>query len=325
MIRTTILAAFLLLGACAPMAVQSPLDPEPGFGGARLEGDVFVSFDGAHLGLSTWEAEGEPWAVIIGLHGMNDHSGSFWLAGPHWAEQGITSYAYDQRGYGRSPDRGIWAGEDLITEDLRTMADLARARHPDAVIAVVGVSMGGAAATAAFASDDPPDADRLVLLAPAVWGWSTQSLPASTSLWITGRVAPGWKLEPPAFLTRDRWATDNEVELRRMANDPLMVWGARTDTLYGLMNLMEDAWKSTGELEVPTLYLYGYEDQIIPRRPSVQAASRLKPGDKTGFYRDGFHMLLADKQAWRVWNDVAGFIRNPGGPLVSGVAPIPEM
>ena len=121
----------LALGACAPM-VQQAATPPVGFSGPSLGADAFVSFDGARLPLTTWKAEGgEPWAVIIGLHGMNDYSQAFWMAGAWWAKRGVTTYAYDQRGFGRAPGRGVWAGERLMAEDLRTICALVRKRHPN--------------------------------------------------------------------------------------------------------------------------------------------------------------------------------------------------
>ena len=102
---------------------------------------------------------------------MNDYSNAFHLAAPWWAEQGVTTYAYDQRGFGRSPGRGIWAGDDLMTEDLRTVAVAGpRASTRTPILVVVGESMGGAVAAEAFASDRPPAADRLVLLSPGGLG-----------------------------------------------------------------------------------------------------------------------------------------------------------
>ena len=167
----------LLLGACAPLSQQAGR-PSLQFQGPRIESDAFVSFDGARLGLKHWQAEGgEPWAVIVGLHGMNDYANAFHLAAPWWASQGIATYAFDQRGFGASPRRGVWGGKELMVEDLRTLTALVRQRHPKAIIAVAGVSMGGAVAIEAFASDRPPAADRLILLAPGVWGWRTQPLP----------------------------------------------------------------------------------------------------------------------------------------------------
>jgi hypothetical protein len=92
------LGAFGALAGCAPM-VQHALDMPSGFEGPSILDNRFVSFDGARLGLMTWKAEGQyaddPWAVVIGLHGMDDYAKAFHMAGPWWAKHGITTYAYD--------------------------------------------------------------------------------------------------------------------------------------------------------------------------------------------------------------------------------------
>ena len=326
--RRTILSlpALLVLGACATPAIQAPLIPQAGFQGPRLEDDAFISFDGARLGLTVWPAAGpgEPWAVIIGLHGMNDYANAFHLAAPAWAAQGITTYAFDQRGFGRSPNRGLWGGTALMTEDLRVFADLIRRRHPHAVLAVAGESMGGAVAMTAFASDRPPVADRLVLLAPAVWGWSSQPLPYKTSLWFTARLFGDKVVQPPSFITRKVRASDNIPELVAMGRDRRMIWGARFDALYGLVQLMERAWAGAGRAGVPTAYHYGAHDEIIPERPSFGAAARLTAGSRTAYYARGWHLLLRDLQAAQVYADVVSFLRDPAAPWPSGAPPIPR-
>jgi len=137
LVATLVLAC--LAAACAP-TLQQAGRPDIGFTGPRLEDHAFVSFDGARLGLTRWDAKApaEPWAVIIGVHGMNDYAAAFHLAAPWWAARGVTTLAYDQRGFGRSPGRGVWAPDALRTEDLRTLVALARARYPHATLAVVG-------------------------------------------------------------------------------------------------------------------------------------------------------------------------------------------
>ncbi len=316
--------AVLALAACAPV-VQRPLMPAPGFPGPRLEGEKFVSFDGAGLGLSHWDppAGREPWAVIVGLHGMDDYANAFHLAGPSWAERGIATYAYDQRGFGRSPERGVWGGDALMTEDLRTFVALVRARYPHAIVAVVGESLGGAVAIEAFASDRPPAADRLVLAAPAVWGWSSQPLAYKLALQAAAHLAPAKVFTPPGFVTEHISASDNIPELEAMGQDPWMIWGARSDALYGLVNTMQHGWEDIGRVRAPTLYLLGAHDQIIPETPAKQAAARLPAGDRTAYYAEGWHLLLRDKQAHNVYDDVAAFIRDPAAPLPSGAPPIP--
>ncbi len=312
----------LSLAACAPL-VQRAGRPDLAFQGPRLEPTVFVSFDGARLGLQHWEPQGDPWAVIVGVHGMNDYANTFHLAAPWWAGQGIATYAYDQRGFGRSPGRGIWAGRELMNEDLRTIVALLRQRYPHALIAVAGVSMGGAVAIDAFASDRPPAADRLVLLSPAVWGWSDQPITNKAALWLAAHTLRGVVIKPPGFLLEKIRVSDNIEELRRMGADPLLIWGARPDALYGLMETMQHGWRETGQVRVPAIYLYGAHDDIIPPKPALQAAGRLPPGDRTAYYANGYHLLLIDLQAPRVWADVASFIRDPAAPLPSGAPPMP--
>lgn len=318
-----VILALMGLCACAP-TLQHAGKPDLAFTGPRLEDHAFVSFDGARLGLTRWDAVGgPPKAVIIGVHGMNDYANAFHLSAAYWATQGVTTLAYDQRGFGRSPQRGVWAPDDLKMEDLRTITALARARYPGAVIAVVGESLGGAVAIEAFASDRPPAADRLILLAPAVWGWSSQPLAYKTALWMADHAAPGWVVTPPDWLTEKIYASDNIDELRAMGRDPLMIWGARADVLYGLVSTMQKAWSQTGDLRAPTLYLYGAHDEIIPKTPTFQAVRRLPPGARTAYYANGWHLLQRDLQARNVWRDTLAFILDPAAPLPSGAPPIP--
>jgi len=316
----------LSLAACAPLLQQHAQAPAAGFSGAAVTDDAFVSFDGARLGLMHWDPPGggAPWAVIVGVHGVDDYSNTFHLAAPYWAADGIATYAFDQRGFGRSPQRGVWAGEPLMTEDLRTFCALIRQRYPHAIIAVAGVSMGGAVTIEAFASARPPTADRVVLLSPAVWGWSTQPPPNKTALWLVAHADPALDLEPPRFLTRGILASDNIAELRRMGHDPLMLWGSRADALYGLVGLMEHASRDVGRIGPPTLYLTGEHDQIVPPYAARKAARRLKPGARSADYAAGWHLLLIDKQAPVVWRDVEAFLRDPNAPLPSGAPPIPR-
>ncbi|WP_304217320.1 alpha/beta hydrolase [Phenylobacterium aquaticum] len=322
--RLLVILSALMLTACTPLVVQQAGRPDVTFQGPRLGPDGFVSFDGTRLGLTTWEAKTqEPWAVVIGVHGMNDYANAFHLAAPWWAEQGVTTYAYDQRGFGRSPDRGVWGGDELMVEDLRTIVALAKARHPKAVIVVAGESMGGAVTIEAFSSDRPPAADRVVLLSPAVWGWSNQPLPYKTTLWFAARLTGPHVYEPPEWLTKRVFPTNNREELIAMGRDPLMIWGARSDTLYGLVAMMERAWRQAGEVKVPALYLYGAHDQIIPKRPAFQASHRLKPGDRTAYYAEGWHLMTRDRQGPKVWADILSYIRDPAAPLPSGAPPIP--
>ena len=312
----------VVLAACAP-TVQTAGVPGMDFIGPRFDGEDFVSFDGARLGLTRWLPDGPPRAVVVALHGMNDYANAFHFAAPVWVRAGIATYAFDQRGFGRSPGRGVWGGEALMTLDLRTCVEVVRRLHPDLPVTVVGESMGGAVAISAFASQQPPNAHRLALLAPAVWGWSSQPLPYKTALWFTAHLAGEKVIRPPRWVTDRVRPSDNLDELIAMGRDPLMIWGARNDTLFGLVDLMESAWAGVGRLQVPTGYFYGANDEIIPSEPSFEAARRLKPSDRSAYYAEGWHLLIRDRQRERVIADVQSFILDPGTPFPSGPPIIP--
>lgn len=321
----------LLAGGCTPM-VQMAARPEAGFAGpAILDGAQprLIAHDGARLGMSVWRAAGraEPWAVVVGLHGMNDYAEAFALSAPEWAAAGVTTYALDQRGFGRSPQRGVWGGTELMVEDLRTLCGLVRARHPAAILAVVGESMGGAVAIAGFASPRPPDADRLVLSAPAVWGWGDQPLLYRSTLWLGAHTIPSRSVSPPPFVRRRIRASDNTAHLIRMGRDRNLLFRTRIDAIYGLVGLMQTARSSIGRMRSPpTLYQYGAHDDIIPPEPSVAAAAAVAAnGGRTAYYPSGFHMLTRDLWRGAPIGDVLAFVRDPAAPLPSGVGPVPEV
>jgi alpha-beta hydrolase superfamily lysophospholipase len=319
-----LVVAAALLAACTPLVTQTSLTPPMGFEGPRLTDEHLVSFDGARLGLTVWQAEGgEPEVVVVALHGMNDYANAFHFAAPVWARAGVTTYAYDQRGFGRSPGRGLWPEEEVLLEDLRTAVALVRARHPHAHVVVAGESMGGAVAVRAFASARPPQAHRLVLMAPAVWGWSTQPLPYKTMLWFAAHMTGPKVYTPPDWVTDRVQPTDNVEEMRAMGADPLMIWGARSDTLYGLVDLMEGAWRDVGRIQAPTLMVYGAHDEIIPERPAFQAAARLGPAARSAYYAQGWHLLTRDQQRAVVIGDILAFLKDPAARLPSGAPPIP--
>lgn len=316
-----------LFAACAPTVQQagSLIDYDaPRF---DVAGERFTSFDGAELGLSAWmpPEEQQATAAVVALHGMNDYAGAFYLAGPWFAERGVAFYAYDARGFGRSPRRGVWAGERLMTEDLRTAVMVARRAHPRVPIAVIGDSMGSAAAIAAFGSDDPPAADRLVLVAPAVWGWSTLPDAYALTLWVGAHTFPWRAVSPPRNVTRSRTASDNREALLQAGRDPNMIWTTRIDAVYGLVGLMERASQRAANLTGDVLYLYGAHDQIIPHTSAVAAARRLPQTARTAYYENGYHWLLRDLQREVVYADVLAFIQDAEAPLPSDARSLPPV
>jgi len=269
--------------------------------------DRYVTRDGIKLGLSHWDSP-MPKAVVVALHGMNDYSNAFAMPAPWWAARGISTYAYDQRGFGRSPQRGIWPGSNLMRRDLADFVDVVRMRHPNVPLFVLGESMGGAVAMTAFASDMPPKADGLILIAPAVWGRDTMPLSYRLVLWTTAHTFRGASFSGSGLRIM---ASDNIEMLRANGRDPLFIKSSRIDAIFGLMALMDEAYSAAPRLDgKPLLYLYGGNDQVVPKRPTQVVVDGLGKQAKVTTYATGYHMLLRDLNAEPRWADVAAWIED---------------
>ncbi len=292
-----------ILGLCLTACVSFP-DAPPARVAPVFEADAFVSIDGARLGLQRWEAE-SPRAVIVALHGMNDYAQAF--AGPaeYWARaENITTYAIDQRGFGRSPQFGRWAGEETMVADLRAALGAARAAHPGVPVFALGHSMGAGVVMAAQA-ERPVAADGLILAAPGVWGGAALPVPYRIAANMAATFAPGKTLTGERA---ERQATDNIDVLREMYADPLVIKDTRLDAILGAMRVMGAANGGAKKINARILFLMGEKDEIIPLKTMEKAAMRLS-GDVTfRRYPEGWHLLFRDLQAGAVWSDVARWI-----------------
>jgi len=306
-LRTLATAALLAMAASACAPTVTGLGRPAGT--PALEADAFVAADGTRLPLRDWRPEGEARAVVLALHGFGDYANAFRIPGEAWARMGIRSYAYDQRGFGRSPTRGRWAGGEAMASDLAAALSLLRARHPGIPIAVLGESMGGAVAMAAAARGLLGEADGIVLVAPAVRGSEALGPVATTALWFFAHVVP-WLAGPsggPAYQP-----TDNPEILREWAQDPLILRGPRVDMAWGLVQLMDEAVAATPVLESRLLVLTGARDALVPDRAMEAALARMKRaaggGPRVVRYAEGWHMLLRDLGAARAQQDVAHWV-----------------
>jgi alpha-beta hydrolase superfamily lysophospholipase len=89
---------------------------------------------------------------------------------------------------------------------------------------------------------------------------------------------------------------------------------------YGLVDLMDEARAAAAHVHVPYLMLHGLGDRLIPQAPVKAAIEEMprRPDSRLAFYKDGYHLLLRDKDGKRVANDVAAWILDRDAPLPSG-------
>jgi len=328
------IVALLLLVGCAPATdeevrlagigtARAAPDPKPV---PRFTETSFIAADGQSLPLRKWlprsNGKGEVKAVILALHGFNDYANAFDGPGRIWADEGIATYAYDQRGFGAAPERGFWPGRATLAADAATAAQILRRLYPGTPLYLLGESMGGAVAVVALTGESDtqiPDVDGVILTAPAVWGRPTMDLLPRLALWAGVRLMPGLTLTGRGLKIKP---SDNIAMLRALGNDPLVIHETRIDTVYGLVDLMDAALACGAMLDTPLFVMYGAKDEIIPQLPIRRFVDTL-PAEpvhrrKLAWYENGYHMLLRDLEGPVVIGDVASWVLTPAAPLPSG-------
>ncbi|MBL8710834.1 MAG: alpha/beta fold hydrolase [Rhodospirillaceae bacterium] len=283
--------------------------------------------DGVELPLRTWLPKdksanaGRPKGVIVALHGFNDYSRGMEVPGAGMARRGYAVYAYDQRGFGRSPQRGIWPGEARLVADLRLAVALVREKHPDLPLYILGESMGAAVAMAAAATEPGLDVAGLILVSPATWGWETLT-PAYRRLLEFGAHTIPWMTVRPTTLRVQ--ASNNISALRKMSRDRLVIKNTRIDAAYGLVNLMSTAYRAiplvcdTARNMAPCFVAYGGREDILDKGAVADSIGRFRAhpeGDlHLALYRNGHHLLLRDLESRIILDDIAAWLAAQSTP-----------
>jgi acylglycerol lipase len=265
-----------------------------------------------------------PRAVLLSLHGINEHAGLFARPAHAWAKRGISTYAFDQRGFGATPERGGWAGFEAMAADVSAaITDLA-GTHQGVPLFLLGHSMGGAVAAALMARPIAPPVAGLILVASAVWARRLMPLYQRAALSFATHLLPGLRLAAGLV---DRPATNNPVALAELRADPLVIRRTRVRTLAGLADLMDTAQRAAPDLRLPLLLCYGLRDRIVPahavaefwnRLPKTRAGDGPVPAQRLAIYPNGWHLLLRDLSGDTLINDIAAWLYSPGEPLPSG-------
>jgi alpha-beta hydrolase superfamily lysophospholipase len=175
--------------------------------------------------------------------------------------------------------------------------------------------MGGAVVLTSLASATPPAVDGVILVAPAVWSRGDMPMLYRTALFLGAHLLPGMVLSNSAASSVVKITpSDNVPMLIALGRDPLFQKKTRTGTLFGLVNLMDEARIAPDAIKTapPILFLYGANDQIIPAKPTEAVIAGLGTKATVRKYQHGYHMLLRDLEGEMVDKDVADWIAVSG-------------
>lgn len=314
--KLSILLLFIALSGCMP--ALHPMGEKKQ--AAKISESIFITEDGASLPLRHWLPKKEVNAVLIALHGFNDYSFFFATPAEYLSHLGIACFAYDQRGFGSSPNRGLWAGQETYIDDLQVLTRLLKQRYPKIPVYLLGESMGGAVIISAMGQATMPPVDGIILAAPALWARETMPWYQTSLLWVAAHSVPWMVLTGEGVVKVT--PSDNIKMLRALWHDPWVIKGARVEAIYGLTDLMDSAFDNARSLYENTLMLYGEKDDIIPKEPTYAFLQTFLSTNKTNktvaIYPNGHHLLLRDLKAETTWQDIAAWIGHQSDQLPSG-------
>lgn len=213
-----------------------------------------------------WEAS-DPWASVLIVHGLAEHSGRYEQVGSRLAAAGLDTHAFDLTGFGGSggirADVAHWGSYLLqVLDNLGRLFDLG------IPVVVLGHSVGGLLAID-YAMSRHRQPDLVVLHAPAVDAvapaWKRKSAP------ILANVIPTLTMANPIDPYR---IFDDPAVAADYAADPLVV--PRTTVRLGahILAAMDRVQASIDRFGASCLIAHGQDDTLVPPATS-EALGRL--------------------------------------------------
>ncbi len=235
--------------------------------------------------------------VALLAHGYGEHAGRYDHVARRLVTEGAAVYAPDHLGHGRSDGERAHCedGEDF-SNDLHRVAELARAEHPGLPVVLLGHSMGGMIATR-YAQKHQGELDALVLSGPAIGG-----NPALEMLL-------GMDPIPDVPIDPDVLSRDTTVG-RAYGDDPLVWHGPfKRSMLQAMVTAVHAVADGPSLGDVPTLWIHGEEDQLVPLAVTREAIERVR-GDRfeEKVYPGARHEVFNETNKDEVLDDVVAFI-----------------
>ena len=293
------------------MAAPTDRESELSEAGAA-PGAIAPGADGTPLHLRHWATSGKPWATVLLVHGIGEHSGRYERTGRLMAEAGIDVHAFDIRGHGLSGGRRVYVRVwDDYLDDLAVR--VAAVREPGVPLVLFGHSMGALIALT-YACSDRPAPDLLVLSAvpldARVPGWQRALAP------ILSRLAPTAILANP--ITGEQLSRDPAVGKAYFA-DPLVQPRSTTRLGAELLKAMKRGREGLDRLRIPALVIHGGGDTLVPTRVSEPLAA--VAGVERRVLPDLHHETLNEPEGPEVVAAIVDWLRGRTAPAVSRLVP----
>jgi 3-oxoadipate enol-lactonase len=226
-----------------------------------------------------YETHGQGPAIVLAHGGGGSHL-SWWQQVPVLSKN-YQCITFDHRGFGLSHEAADGPGANSFVEDLRALLDHLGVEKA----ALVGQSMGGWTVLG-FASTYPKRT-RALVLCDTTAGMDDPEVQAEQKL-IAGRAAGGLipKAMAPEFAQREPVLYFLYSEINQLNNLPPKL-------LAGLFNLRFSP-EPLNEHRIPTLLVWGDEDQLIPYG-TMDLMKRRVPHARRALIRGAGHSVYFEK------------------------------
>lgn len=266
--------------------------------------------DGYELSFRRYLPSGQPRGVVIGLHGIQSHSGWYRYSCETLAEAGLAVYFADRRGAGLNGHlRGHADSGMRLLHDVRHLYDRAQIDWPNHPMTLMGLSWGGKTA-AAFAALQLRRLDRLVLLYPGLCPRVRPNPGQRFLLWFARTHDIRHKpvripLNDPALFT------DNGHAQQMIRTDPLALHTVTSGFINAGRELDQMIEHCTAVLP-PTLVLLAGRDQIIDNRATRRLLAQKKfESLQVTEYPKARHTLEFEPDRDDVFADLTEWILSP--------------
>lgn len=265
----------------------------------------FKSHDNNRLYYQAWRAN-RARAVLIFVHGLNDHSGRYTYPIKYFLKHNYTLYLFDQRGHGKSDGPRSYVDKfDSYLKDLHKFCNFVAGGEKNKKIFLVGHSMGG----------------QIVINYINKYGNTVEGFVSSSANVIMAIDLSWFKrliifflsyFAPRIYLDskiNPKWLSRDLAVVRDYKRDPLVLKKTTVGLAAELMRNQESLLKLARNIRLPALVIHGGNDRICSMKGSRKFYRHLASSDKTVRIYDGyFHELFNDLGKEKVFKGINEWI-----------------
>ena len=273
-----------------------------------VNANMVTTQDGTQIFYKDW-GSGQP---VVFSHGWPLNADAWDDQLRFVVDHGFRAIAHDRRGHGRSTQTAAGHDMDTYADDLAAVLEALDLRN----VVLVGHSTGGGEVTRYVGRHGTERVAKLVLVGaiPPLM-LKTEDNPAGTPIEVFDAIRAGVAGDRSQYY-RDLsipfyGANRPGANVSEGVRDAFWLWSMQVG-LKGAYDCIKvfsetDLSADLAKIDVPTLFIHGDDDQIVPIDASARRAVQMVPGAMLKVYPGGAHGLTATQKD-QFNNDLLAFL-----------------